>query len=441
MKNKSLLGVLFLILFWGCQNNLINSENDIDKTSKTLKTSNKKDVVKVLKRRAMRKNSDSLFEAYPQFMKEIPLEGTNAKITSIPVVLKNKNACSRMFSLDINGEQKNMIYNIIPDSSSTSNSFSGDIITTDLDGNIKSHIEVTNKQFEKITLVEPLYNIDDLDYTTYVDCENGCPFNPCNFCELGEVVIISDPTPDVIFLFLSKLNLPEITPADYESIIDPEVPGSGGSTSGDDVNNSCPPGMIKDNNGNCVEPCSSGYVKDKDGNCKEKPCDKDPVKNPEVAGQNVSGIDGGRFGCNRYGGECVGNGNRNKMHGGLDVKNEYGSPVYAMYDGNAIATTCEYSKAGWIVYQTATVNGESISIQYFHLQENDRTTGQVNAGDIIGYQGDSGNLAGAISDGGTESHVHIKIKDNSGNVIDPEDYIGNLSTEHDSTKIQINDCN
>ena len=449
MKNKPLLGVLFLIIFWSCQDSLINSESDIDKTSITLNTSNKKNVVKVLKSRAMRKNSDSLYEAYPQFMKEIPLEGTNAKITSIPIVLKNKDAYSRMFSLDIDGEQKNVIYNMIPDSSSTSNSFSGDIIVTDLDGSVKSYIEVTNKQFKKITLVEPLFNIDDLEFTTYANCENGCPFNPCDYCDLEEVIVISNPTPDVVFLFIGRMNVPEITPVgNDEEETDPEAPSSGGSASGDDVNNSCPPGMIENNNGGCVntcndnfimnddfecvEDCPPDYVMDIDGNCKEKPCDKDPVKNPEVAKQENSGVLGGRFGCNRYDGKCVGTGDRDKMHGGLDIKNTYGSPVHAMYDGYVSQSTHELPDAGWVGVLSANVSGQDIKIQYFHLQEDNRTTGHINAGDIIGYQGDSGNLAGAIKKGYTESHVHIKItKDQNGqdHLLDPEDYIGNLSTE------------
>ena len=88
MKNKSLLVVLLLILLWSCQDSLTHGENDANQISITLKTSNKKDVATFLKNRAMKRSNSLLFKAYPQFMKEIPLEGTNAKITSTPVVLK-----------------------------------------------------------------------------------------------------------------------------------------------------------------------------------------------------------------------------------------------------------------------------------------------------------------------------------------------------------------
>ncbi len=36
------------------------------------------------------------------------------------------------------------------------------------------------------------------------------------------------------------------------------------------------------------------------------------------------------------------------------------------------------------------------------------------AGDIVGYQGDSGNLQDAIEDGYAESHTHIKAKERTG---------------------------
>ena len=455
MKINSLLGILFLILFWSCQDSFINSESDIDKTSITLKTSNKKDVVKVLKSRAMRKNSDSLFEAYPQFMKEIPLEGTNAKITSIPVVLKNKDAYSRMFSLDINGEQKNVIYNMIPDSSSTNNSFSGNIIVTDLDGNVMSYIDVIDKQFKKITSVEPSFNIDDLDYTTYANCLNGCPFTPCSLCDLGEVVVIADDynPPHATYIFFREFPNPE---GDKEEPRDNSF-SNGGNVSGDDANDSCPPGMIKDDNGNCVEPCPSGYVKDKDGNCKKKPCEGNPVEDVEIASQDPdkSGILGGMFGCNRIGGSCIGSGNRNKLHNGIDILNDEGEPIYSMYDGFVYNTPYQKGGAGYMVQiQSTLANGEVIIHTYFHLQESGRVQAStdpknyVEAGQIIGYQGRSGNLAGAIEKDIVESHVHIETRSHDGSsswdyddnyeAVDPRDY---LETTIDDSGNTTDDCN
>ncbi|NGZ90060.1 hypothetical protein [Psychroflexus maritimus] len=61
------------------------------------------------------------------------------------------------------------------------------------------------------------------------------------------------------------------------------------------------------------------------------------------------------------------------------------------------------------------------------------------AGDIIGYQGDSGNLKNAIKRGTTVSHTHIKIKNSIGTIINPEDWIGSL-TITENEKINNNDC-
>lgn len=55
------------------------------------------------------------------------------------------------------------------------------------------------------------------------------------------------------------------------------------------------------------------------------------------------------------------------------------------------------------------------------MQQNTRISGSVKAGDIIGYQGNSGNLQNGINQGTTESHVHIKIRKN-GVVVDSLPY-------------------
>ena len=72
------------------------------------------------------------------------------------------------------------------------------------------------------------------------------------------------------------------------------------------------------------------------------------------------------------------------------------------------------------------------------MQENGRASGIIKAGDIIGYQGLSGNLGNAISQGSTTSHVHIKTRVN-GVKADPLDY---LATKiNPNTGIITNPCN
>lgn len=130
------------------------------------------------------------------------------------------------------------------------------------------------------------------------------------------------------------------------------------------------------------------------------------------------------FGYTRSGGK--------QFHNGIDLKNPYGAPNYAMYDGIATLHT-QYKKgkvpgAGHYVKVTSQIDGKKVEILYFHMQKERRLSGTVKAVDIIRYQGDSGNLKRAIKNHQSVSHVHIKVK-LDGKVVDPISY---LSTKIDS---------
>jgi murein DD-endopeptidase MepM/ murein hydrolase activator NlpD len=176
-----------------------------------------------------------------------------------------------------------------------------------------------------------------------------------------------------------------------------------------------------------------------------KPCAGDPVANPEIAPQlGGSGMSGGLHGtCTRSGLNCPGNSSR-KMHDGVDLKNPFGAPVFAMYDGTA-RSVVQYKKgtsiiirAGYHVSIVSTINGDRVRNVYFHLQEANRASGAVKAGDIIGYQGVSGNLGNAIAQGSTTSHLHIKTRVNGG-MANPLDYLA--TTINANTGSLTNPCN
>lgn len=71
------------------------------------------------------------------------------------------------------------------------------------------------------------------------------------------------------------------------------------------------------------------------------------------------------------------------------------------------------------------------------MQEKGRAFGVIKAGDIIGYQGVSGNLGSAIKQESTTSHVHIKTRVN-GVKADPLDYLA--TTIDPSTGQVTNPC-
>jgi hypothetical protein len=171
--------------------------------------------------------------------------------------------------------------------------------------------------------------------------------------------------------------------------------------------------------------CPTGKVLNKiTGECVEKPCQGDPLQNPEIAPQTNSGIQGGLHDtCARRNDAYTCKGIRGrKWHNGVDIKNSYGTPIFAVYDGHATIheqrdkITGKLKGAGFYVAIKSNVNGKTVRLVFFHLQEDNRIIGKIKAGDIIGYQGDSGNLKNGISQGYTESHVHIKAQENGLNV-------------------------
>lgn len=188
--------------------------------------------------------------------------------------------------------------------------------------------------------------------------------------------------------------------------------------------------------------CPDGYAKDTNGNCVKRPCKGDPIKTPEIAPQlGPSGIQGGmhdtcaRWDENRI---CKGVKGR-KWHNGVDLKNPYGAPVYAIYGGVVTKHEQRDTKtgildgAGYYSVVESKVNGKSVRMVYFHLQDYYRKTGTVKAGDVIGYQGVSGNLMVAINEGYAVSHVHIKTQVNGKN----DDPLNHIKTKINTNTGQL----
>lgn len=223
----------------------------------------------------------------------------------------------------------------------------------------------------------------------------------------------------------------------------------------------CPTGKVEDTDGNCV--CQVGYTENINGagTCVEKPCKGDPVKDPEIAPQyGPSGIQGAMFGnatsggCKRFGGNHCSS-TRNKKHDGIDIKNAIGNPVHIMYDG-FIYSTGYSDDLGYYATIQSTINGSTILTTYAHMQKNNRVTHtpgtplvHLKAGDIMGYQGDTGNIKGAIANKKVDPHVHIEIKKHDGSnnwapsnyyFVDPRSYFSTIIDNQGVSQFNTN-CN
>ena len=177
----------------------------------------------------------------------------------------------------------------------------------------------------------------------------------------------------------------------------------------------CPLGTINDGFDNCI------------GEEEPEPCVGNPVKNPRIAEQENSGINGGRYGDTRSEGE--------QFHSGLDVKNDVGKPWFSPFSGNIDAHGYD-EELGHHVTIRFLYNGVYHTMQFGHLKENSwpPNGSTINVGDVIGIQALSGNLEAAILDGYTNDvHSHIIVRKrigpgwdtglDYGEPLNPEDFL------------------
>ncbi|MEV0927640.1 peptidoglycan DD-metalloendopeptidase family protein [Streptomyces spongiicola] len=94
------------------------------------------------------------------------------------------------------------------------------------------------------------------------------------------------------------------------------------------------------------------------------------------------------------------------MHTGIDFPVSYGTPVMAATDGTV--RTQWNSAYGNMAIVTAADGTET---WYCHLSSTKIRSGQVKAGDVIAYSGNSGNSTGP--------HLHFEVRPGGGSAIDP----------------------
>ena len=191
----------------------------------------------------------------------------------------------------------------------------------------------------------------------------------------------------------------------------------------------------------------------------KKPClnEETGIMNPLAemklapTGKGVTNFIGSTFGNTRNSGT--------KSHSGIDLYAEPGTPLYAMCDGT-ISRSERYvteqpvrdkddnyppgysgddNDAGNRFTLEGIVNGKKIKYSYWHLDEgtpiaiNPRTGepfkrgDKVYQGEVIAYSGTTGNAYKV-----PYPHLHLVVKDEKGNKLNPEDYINGSVSDTES---------
>lgn len=378
-------------------------------------------------------------------------------LATIAVQTQFVNANSRILMIEINDTIQTAVYNMFSNNNFETETFYGDVLITDLDGNILNALKVEDDYYVAQYLLPENFSVSSDVYSRSSGCPECPEFADCNMCgELGEVVLNSTKKIKVTYIYCHFCSLSQGDEAENESIEAAEWGGGGGNPS------ACPPGYIKDDNNNCVPQCAegeewveslqqcvskcdSGFVRDIHGNCVKKPCEGDPVLNPEIASSGLSGKRGGTFGCTRVDEtrSCEGRAGE-KKHDGLDVKSDLNSSLFSMYSGTVTNVRNSFEAGenrrnsyGNFITITSNINGTTYNIKYNHLNSVFVEIGQtIGVGQIIGLTGNTGNAAQK----GIIPHIHIQIyNSNYTQSLNPEDF---LLTKFDENQNPIeNDCN
>lgn len=113
-------------------------------------------------------------------------------------------------------------------------------------------------------------------------------------------------------------------------------------------------------------------------------------------------------------------------HKGIDIGVPIGTPLYATEDNGKVIEVSpdKGSEGNKIVVKYNRPDGKSYKVTYMHLDSIDvKKDDLVNAGTVIGKSGNTGASTGP--------HLHMEVRDEEGNLIDPKSYLAEIAVRGD----------
>jgi murein DD-endopeptidase MepM/ murein hydrolase activator NlpD len=105
--------------------------------------------------------------------------------------------------------------------------------------------------------------------------------------------------------------------------------------------------------------------------------------------------------------EFGGTTNFQKFHSGIDIAGKKGDPITVFMTGTVAHVEHDPKKSGLGIHVIVD-HGNHITSRYGHLSDVYATEGQVvNPGDVLGVQGNTGNVQ---PEGGDGTHLHFEIR-------------------------------
>ncbi|MGB5942820.1 MAG: hypothetical protein WBG71_08055 [Leeuwenhoekiella sp.] len=197
------------------------------------------------------------------------ISNSTEQLAVLPATTIYKNLNSRIVLLEINGTVNSVVFSTNAYEGTTANTFSGEILITDLKGNFINGYEMIKN---KLVLQYVKTSGRARAYLKNSDSEEclGCPFQECIYCTMDEVIVIGSPNRQNTYIALNNLFDHLESDSDCEELdgcIEEDWDFGGGGSSAPPTTKPCAEGFTRNELGDCVPDEECDLVGDTNGDC------------------------------------------------------------------------------------------------------------------------------------------------------------------------------